>query len=244
MEILGLDIGGTGIKAAVVDTATGQITQERFRLKTPQPPTPEAMVATAAEVIDHFKWTGLVGCGFPAVVKRGIVYTANNIDSSWIGKNAETMLSEASGCPVRVGNDADVAALAEIKFGAGHGIDGLLVVITLGTGVGSGMAINGKLIPNTEFGQIYMANGLIAEKFVAESAKKRDGIKSEEWGVRVNDFLLELERLFLPDLIILGGGGSKKFEKMEKAFQLETRVVPAEMRNLAGIIGAALLAEQ
>lgn len=244
MESLGLDIGGSGIKAAPVDTETGELTGERFRLKTPQPPTPEDMVETAAKVIQHFDWKGPVGCGFPAVVSHGIVRTANNIDESWIGKNAAEMISKASGCPVVVGNDADVAALAEIQFGAGKGVQGLLMVITLGTGIGSGMVYNGKLIPNSELGMMRLENGMISEEFASEAAKKKDGIKSAEWGERLDLFLKTVESLFYPDLIILGGGGSKKYEKFENKLTLDTEVLPAKLRNLAGIIGAALLVEQ
>jgi polyphosphate glucokinase len=244
MEVLGLDIGGSGIKAAPVNTETGIVTAERFRLPTPQPATPEAMVATAAEVIRQFNWKGPVGVGFPAVVKRGVVMTASNIDKSWIGQDAQDLIGRATGCPVVVGNDADVASLAEVRFGAGRGLDGLLIVITIGTGIGTGIVFKGKLIPNTELGHMHLANGLTAEQYAAEPAKKRDGLKSKEWGARLNMYLKDLEFLFSPDLFILGGGGSKKFEKFEESFTLKTKVVPAELRNMAGIIGAALMVEQ
>lgn len=242
-EILGLDIGGSGIKAAPVDTDTGELTGERFRLPTPQPPAPENVIQTVGAVVEHFRWQGPIGAGFPGVVKHGVVYTANNLHPAWIGRNAETDFNDVTGCPVAVGNDADAAALAEIKFGAGRNVSGLLVVITLGTGIGSGMAINGRLVPNSEFGQLYMASGVMAEPYASESAKKRDDINSREWGQRINEYLKEVERLVYPDLIILGGGGSKKFEKFQQELTLETPVLPAELRNLAGIVGAALLFE-
>ena len=244
MEVLGVDIGGSGIKAAPVNTETGDLTGERFRLPTPQPPLPEPMVETTAEVIRHFNWTGPVGVGFPAVVKHGVVKTASNIDNSWIGLNAQELIGKASGCDVSVGNDADVASLAEVKFGAGRDVKGFAIVITLGTGIGTGIVIDGKLIPNSELGHIHLANGLTAEQFAAESAKKRENLKSKEWGDRLNMYLKELEFLFSPDLFILGGGGCKKFDKFSGQLTLETKVVPAELKNLAGIIGAALLVEQ
>ena len=185
MEVLGVDIGGSGIKAAPVNTETGDLTGERFRLPTPQPPLPEPMVETTAEVIRHFNWTGPVGVGFPAVVKHGVVKTASNIDNSWIGLNAQELIGKASGCDVSVGNDADVASLAEVKFGAGRDVKGFAIVITLGTGIGTGIVIDGKLIPNSELGHIHLANGLTAEQFAAESAKKRENLKSQESGDRL-----------------------------------------------------------
>lgn len=244
MEVLGLDIGATGIKGAVVETSTGELLAERFRLETPQPATPAAMVETATRVIRHFDWKGPVGVGFPAIVKNGVAHSASNIDKSWIGANVQGLLAESCDCPVLVANDADVAALAENKFGAGRGIDGLIIMLTLGTGIGSTLLNRGKFWPNTELGHVVLPRGITIEAFAAESVKKREGLKSKEWGVRLDECLRYLDFLFSPDLFILGGGGAKKFDKFAKSFTLGTMVVPAEQGNLAGIIGAALLVEQ
>lgn len=244
MEILGLDIGGSGIKGAIVETSTGELVTERYRLKTPKPATPKTVAETLDKICKHFKWKGPVGCGFPAAINpEGVALTASNIDKSWIGTNAKTLFSEKSGCEVFLGNDADVAALAEIKFGAGHGFDGMAIVITLGTGIGTGVVSNGRLVPNTELGHIYLSNGLTGERFAAESVMEKEDLNWEEWGKRVNVYLKELKKILYPDLMILGGGGGKKLSKFGKYLTVDCEVVQAELKNLAGIVGAALLAE-
>jgi polyphosphate glucokinase len=237
--ILGIDIGGTGIKGAPVDVTTGELVGERFRLETPQPATPEAVVATVAEIVKHFDWHGPIGVGFPAVVKYGTVSTAANIDKSWIGKDAAGMISEATGCsPVAIGNDADVAGLAEATFGEGKGKEGLIFLCTLGTGIGTALILDGKLIPNTELGHLEL-KGMDAETYAADSAREREDLSWEKWAKRVNRYLTMVENLFWPDLIIVGGGVSKKADKFFPLLSLRTPVVPAALQNEAGIVGAA-----
>lgn len=242
MEVLGIDIGGTGIKGALVNTHTGELLTDRYRLLTPQPATPSAVVATAAKIVDHFDWQGAIGCGFPAVVKDGVAYTAANISDKWIGYNVRRGIQKATHCSVTVFNDADAAGLAEMRFGAGQDQNGVVFIITLGTGIGTALFVDGRLVPNTEFGHIEL-KGKDAEKWAAEIVRKRKDLSWKTWGKRVDKYLHCMERLVWPDLIIVGGGASKKHKKFFKHFKrTETRVVPAEMRNEAGIVGAALTA--
>ena len=244
MEVLGIDIGGSGIKGAPVDTETGELKAERFRIETPQPATPEAVVETVAAVAKHFEWTGPIGCGFPAVVKNGSVYTAANIDPSWIGINAEEKIQEATGAPlVHVLNDAGAAGTAEMRFGAGRDHDGMVIMITLGTGVGCAVFYRGVLIPNTELGHIEI-RGKDAEKRAAESARDRKDLSWEEWAANVSEYLSTLEALLWPDLYILGGGVSKKPEKFVPLLHIRTPIEVATLQNEAGIVGAALAAAE
>ena len=243
--VLGIDIGGSGIKGAPVNTETGELTvEERFRLPTPQPATPEAMAQTVAQVAKQFNWTGPIGAGFPAAIQHGIVRTASNIDKSWIGQNAEALIGEAAGVPtehVRVLNDADVAGLAEIRFGAGVGVKGLVLMITLGTGIGTALFTDGVLVPNTELGHIEVG-GREAEPWASDAARDRDNLKWGEWASRVNTYLVTMENLFWPDLIIVGGGVSKKPDKWMPHLKLRTPIVTAKLKNDAGIVGAACAA--
>ncbi len=238
--ILGIDIGGTGIKGAPVDVIKGELVGERFRLETPQPATPEAMVQTVAEVAKHFDWKGPIGCGFPAVVKYGTVSTAANIDHAWIGLDAAQLISDATGCsPVSLGNDADVAGLAEVTFGAGKDKSGLILMITIGTGIGTALIWNGALLPNTELGHIEI-KGMDAEDYASEAVREREDLSWEKWTRRINRYLTKMEDLFWPDLIIVGGGISKKADKFFPELTLRTPIVPATLLNEAGIVGAAL----
>jgi polyphosphate glucokinase len=243
MEILGIDIGGTGIKGALVDTETGQLTTERHRLLTPQPSKPKKVVETVAEIVKHFGWQGPVGCGFPAVVKRGVVQTAANISDKWIGVDGEAALKEATGCDVVLINDADAAAIAEMHFGAGRGQDGVVLLVTLGTGIGTAVFVNGHLLPNTEFGHIEI-KGKEAEKWAAEIVRKEKNLSWKKWGKRLKKYFRKMEFLISPDLIIIGGGASKKHKKFFRYLKTEAPVVPAQMRNEAGIVGAALAAQE
>ena len=243
MEILGLDIGGSGIKGAIVETETGEMQTERFRLRTPQPATPGAVIETAGRVIEHFDWKGLVGCGFPAVVKDGVVHTAANIDKAWIGKNAEQLLHERSGCPIAIANDADVAGIAEVAFGAPDGGSGVVFFLTLGTGIGTALLNNGRLVPNTELGHLVVGK-TEAEAVASEAAKKRENMTWEVWARNLNRYLSELDRLFWPDLFIFGGGAVKKYERWSPYIETRVPFMPAKLKNLAGIVGAALLAEK
>jgi polyphosphate glucokinase len=241
MEILGIDIGGSGIKGAPVDTETGSLLKERCRIPTPDSAKPLPVAEAVAELARSFNWQGFVGCGFPAVVQNGVARTAANISKKWIDLDAATLFSEHTGCPVRVVNDADAAGLAEMAFGAGKGRKGVVMIITLGTGIGTAIFSDGVLVPNTELGHITI-NGEDAETRAADSARKREDLSWDDWAKRVDVYLRELERLFWPDLFILGGGVSKKYEKFIQHLTVKAQVVPAELKNEAGIVGAALAA--
>ena len=242
MEILGIDIGGSGIKGAIVDTATGELKSERIRLVTPQPATPEAVAQTLKELVDQLGYKGPIGCGFPARVINGEVLTAANIDKSWINVKVEDLFSKVTGQKVFVANDADVAGLAELTFGAVKDYKGPVLFLTIGTGIGSALFINGQMYPNTEFGHIKF-KGDIAEHYCSDAVREREELGYKEWGERLNKFLEYIAFLTQPDFIVLGGGVSKKFEKYESKLTLSTKVVPATTLNLAGIIGAAMYAK-
>ena len=242
MEILGIDIGGSGIKGAIVDTATGELKSERIRLGTPQPATPEAVAQTLKELVDQIGYKGPIGCGFPARVINGEVLTAANIDKSWINVKVEDLFSKVTGQKVFVANDADVAGLAELTFGAVKDYKGPVLFLTIGTGIGSALFINGQMYPNTEFGHIKF-KGDIAEHYCSDAVREREELGYKEWGERLNKFLEYIAFLTQPDFIVLGGGVSKKFEKYESKLTLSTKVVPATTLNLAGIIGAAMYAK-
>jgi polyphosphate glucokinase len=243
LTLLGIDIGGTGIKGAPVDVGTGQLLGERFRLETPQPAVPNAVADVVEKVAAHFNYQGPAGVAFPAVVKHGVTYTAANVDRSWIGTNAGELFSRHVGGPVTVVNDADAAGIAEIRFGAGRGRKGVVILLTLGTGIGSAIFLNGELIPNTEFGHLII-RGKEAEKRASEKVREDKKLSWEQWAERLSEFLNEMEKLFSPDLFIMGGGISKKADKFIPYLTTKTEVivVPAQMRNEAGIIGAAYLA--
>lgn len=242
--VLGVDIGGSGIKGALVNVKTGELASERYRLETPQPADPKNVTDTFLKVVEHFNYKGPIGCGFPAVMKKGIAYTASNIHKDWIGTNAAQLFSKASGCEVVVLNDADVAGVAEVAFGVGANVEGTIILITIGTGLGSAIFLDGKLIPNTEFGHVYLkGHKEVAEKYASNSARKRDNLKYEAWAVRFKEYLEHLQFLFTPDLFILGGGASKKYKKFDQILEkINTPILTAEMLNEAGIIGAALCA--
>lgn len=239
MEILGIDVGGTGIKTALVNTETGELVSDRFRLSTPQPPKPEPMIAVMAETVQHFEWQGLVGCGFPAAIKEGVVLTAANISEKWIGLNAREALQAATKCEVTVLNDADAAGLAEMRFGAGREQRGVVLVITLGTGIGTALFVDGHLVPNTELGHIEI-RGKEAEDRAAAVVREQKKLSWKKWARRVDEYLNRMEHLFWPDLFIIGGGVSKSHEKFFPYLTVRAKVVPAQMRNEAGIVGAAL----
>jgi polyphosphate glucokinase len=243
MKILGIDIGGSGIKGALVNTDGGELLTDRFRLPTPSSAKPDPMAATVTEIVQHFNWQGPVGCGFPAVVKEGIVHTAANVSKQWIGVNANQLIQEATHCPAVVINDADAAGLAEMRFGAGRDQPGVVLVVTLGTGIGTALFSSGQLVPNLELGHLEI-RGVDAEELASDAARQRQDMSWEKWAKRVDLYLTTLERLLWPDLIIVGGGVSKKYEKFLPLLTLRTKVVPAEMRNEAGIVGAALGAIQ
>lgn len=241
MEVLGVDIGGTGIKGAPVRIETGELTGERHRILTPQPATPEAVINAVGELIKHFNWNGPIGCGFPAVVKNGTMHTAANVDASWVGTDAVAALKKLTGKTAVFLNDADAAGLAELKFGAGKGRHGLIAIVTLGTGIGTAFFLNGALIPNTELGHLEL-RGKDAERRAAESVRIRKKLSWKKWAKGVNEYFQRLESLLWPDLIIVGGGGSKNFDKFAPHLTLKTEITPAQLLNEAGIVGAALAA--
>lgn len=240
---LGLDIGGTGIKGSVVDLDTGRLVGDRVKLFTPDPPTPEAMVETAAKVVDQIGHPGPIGVGFPAVIEDGFVWTANNIDPSWIGRNAVQLLQEATGRQVRMVNDADAAALCEARFGAARGVPGVVLVVTLGTGIGSGLLVDGKLVPNVEIGMLELDGHTRCETHFAASAKTAEGLTWEQWLERVNRFLHHVKRIFWPRLLVIGGGVTKDWAEWGHLLDPELGAVRATKVNNAGIIGAATLVD-
>jgi polyphosphate glucokinase len=240
---LGVDIGGSGIKGAVVDIGTGTLVTDRLRIPTPQPSTPDAVAETVAEIVRHFDWTGGVGVTFPAIVRRGVILTAANVDDRWIGVDADAVFTERTGCQVAVLNDADAAGIAEIRVGAGRGRQGVVLVLTFGTGIGSGLFVDGVLVPNTELGHLEL-DGAVAEHRAAGRVKDEEGLSYTEWGTRVSRYLSHLERLFAPDLFIIGGGISKKFDQFRDVLDVDAPVLPAALRNQAGIVGAAMVASR
>jgi polyphosphate glucokinase len=241
----GVDIGGSGIKGAPVSLISGELADERFRIETPQPATPDAVARTVAEVIAHFRPKAKVPIGvtFPGVVQQGVVRTAANLHPSLIGVDLQAAIREASGRDVRVMNDADAAGYAEYKYGAAEGKDGLVLMVTLGTGIGTALIADGRLVPNTELGHLII-DGLDAEEFAAESARERHNLDWAQWAAHVDRYLHEMERLLWPDLIIIGGGVSKEHEEFMPLLTLRAPVVPAALRNEAGIIGAAAQASE
>jgi len=244
MTLLGIDIGGSGIKGAPVDTGTGQLLAERYRIATPKPSLPNAVADVVAEIAAHFNYRGPAGITFPGVIKRGIVYTAANVDPSWIGADAAKLFQDRVGGPVRVVNDADAAGVAEMRYGAGKDQRGVVIMLTLGTGIGSAIFLNGELLPNTEFGHLKI-RGKDAEARASERVREEKGLSWKRWAGRLSEILVELEHLFSPELFILGGGISKQADKFLPYLTAKTSVViqPAQMRNEAGIIGAAHFAE-
>jgi polyphosphate glucokinase len=243
-QALGVDVGGSGVKGAIVDLGTGQLVGDRFRIETPQPATPEAVAQAVAEVVRHFDWSGPTGVCYPGVVVDGVVQTAANVDSSWIGCHAEEIYSKAlGGHRVTVLNDADAAGLAEQRYGAGRNRDGTIVLLTFGTGIGSAVIHKGVLLPNTEFGHIEVG-GKEAEHRAAASVMERRGWSYRKWSRQVTRVLIAVENAICPDLIIAGGGISKKADKWIPLLKNRTPVVAAELLNTAGIVGAAMAAAE
>lgn len=238
---LGVDIGGSAIKAAPVDVASGKLLQPRQRVSTPRPSTPKAVGEVVGELARHFDWHGPVGCTFPAIVKHGVTLSAANVDASWIGTDADALLTEATGCPVTVINDADAAGVAEMRWGAGRDHRGLVIMVTLGTGIGTALFIAGALVPNTELGHLVI-RGRDAEARASAVARKERNLSWPEWAALVDEFLRYVERLFSPDLFIIGGGVSEKADRFLPLLTVTAEVVPAAMGNDAGIAGAAWFA--
>jgi len=238
MDILGIDIGGSGIKGAPVNVSTGKLRADRFRLPTPAPSRPKAVADTVAEIVRHFEWSKPLGCTFPAIVRDGITYSAANVDKAWVGKDGRELLESKTGCPVLLINDADAAGLAEMRFGAGRKEKGVVLVLTFGTGIGSALFCQGMLVPNTELGHLEL-NGQDAEWRASDRARQANDLGWKKWAARVSEYLQLLEKLFSPDLFIIGGGVSKQHERFLPFLSTHTRVVPAQLLNDAGLIGAA-----
>ncbi|MDP3313545.1 polyphosphate--glucose phosphotransferase [Lutibacter sp.] len=243
MDILGIDVGGTGIKGAIVNTETGVLITKRKRFKTPSPANPEALSEIIEKMVQHFNWNGPIGCGFPTPLQHGKCLTGGNLHKDWKGVQVDKLFEEKTRNQYFIVNDADAAGLAEINFGAGKDVKGVVIMITLGTGIGSGLFLDGKLLPNTEFGHVLHKNGDIFEKYASDSARERDELNSKQWGKRLHKYFKHINLLLSPDLIIIGGGASKKFDKIEARINIDTKIVPAEAENEAGIIGAALAAK-
>lgn len=241
MHVLGIDIGGSAVKGMVVDTAEGTALTERIRLPLREGASPEEVCAAVRCVVRSFGWNGPVGCGFPAVVRDGIVYTAANIDPSWRGQDVRSMLEASTGCAVHVINDADAAGIAEMRFGEGRGHHGVVLVVTLGTGIGSALFVRGILVPNTELGHL-VVRGQEAEHRASDAARRRLKLSWKKWGRRLDEYLRYVEDLLWPELIIVGGGVSRRFELFLPHLGLRTPVVPARLRNRAGMVGAAVAA--
>jgi len=241
MKILGVDIGGSGIKGAPVDISTGELLAERYRIKTPKGAKPEPVAETVAKIASYFEWKEPIGIGFPAPIKGGVAMMAANISDNWVGFNADELFSKATGCPCTTLNDADAAGMAEMEFGAGKGQPGTVIVLTLGTGIGTAIFHRGKLLPNTEFGHVEIKCE-DAELRASDAARKREDLSWKKYAKRLNRYLMAMERLFWPNLFIIGGGISKEHEKFLPLLTVDTPVVPAQQFNNAGIIGAALAA--
>ena len=239
----GIDIGGSGIKGAPVDLRTGEFAADRVRIPTPQPATPDAVARTVAEVVDSFKLrhTVPIGVTFPAVVLHGVAQSAANVDPSWIGTDIEKTIRATTGRRVLAVNDADAAGFAEVEYGAARGVPGLVIVVTLGTGIGTALINDGLLVPNTELGHLEI-DGVDAESRASDAARDRENLDWEQWSVRLQRYFSVVEKLFWPDLFVVGGGVSKKYQEFLPRLQLRAPIVPAALRNAAGIVGAARLA--
>jgi polyphosphate glucokinase len=243
MQILGIDIGGSGIKGAPVDTEHGTLLTERFRIPTPDPSLPDEVAGVVRDLTKHFDWHGPVGCTMPCVVREGIVESAANIDKSWIGVDGQKLFFRKSKCPTLVINDADAAGIAEMQFGAGRGKGGIVIMLTLGTGIGSAIFNNGVLLPNTELGHLEI-RGKDAEWRASDRARQEHDWNWDEWAKRLNEYLQRVEFLFSPDMFIIGGGVSKKAEKFLPLLETRAQIVPAQLLNDAGIVGAAMAARK
>jgi polyphosphate glucokinase len=242
-QAYGIDIGGTGIKGALVEVATGRLRTERTRVRTPHPATPQAVALVVAELVRGAGWQGEIGATFPAVIKHGVAQSAANVDHAWVGTDADRTFTDAvgGGSEVTVLNDADAAGIAEARFGAAKGVAGVVIMLTFGTGIGSALLMNGVLVPNTELGHLEL-DGHDAESRAAASVRDEHGMSYKKWAQRVNRYMQHVERLFTPDLFVVGGGVSKNADKWVPLLELNTPVEPAQLLNDAGIVGAAIAA--
>ncbi|MFE7773932.1 polyphosphate--glucose phosphotransferase [Streptomyces sp. NPDC057445] len=244
MNVFGVDIGGSGIKGAPVDLGRGDLAEPRHKVLTPHPATPDGVAGCVAEVVEHFGWSGPVGITFPGVVTGSVVRTAANVDKGWIDLDGGKLLGDRLGLSVTVLNDADAAGVAEMAFGAGRGRKGTVMLLTFGTGIGSALFLDGKLVPNTELGHLEL-NGHEAEKHASTKVKDDEELSWEHWAHRVQKYLMHLEMLFSPELFIVGGGVSRKADRfMPLIKHVRAEILPAELQNNAGIVGAAMMAAE
>jgi polyphosphate glucokinase len=239
----GVDIGGSGIKGAIVDLDKGDLATERVKYLTPHPSTPEAVAEVVARLVSEAGWSGDLGATFPAVIKNGVAKSAANVDKSWIGTDVDKVFTDITHCDVTVLNDADAAGIAEARFGAAKGVKGVVILLTFGTGIGSALLLDGQLVPNTELGHVEI-DGADAEKKASSAAKDNEGLSWKQWAKRVQRYLTHVERLFTPDLFVVGGGVSKNSEKWVPLLDITTPIKPAELLNNAGIVGAAMAAHE
>lgn len=244
MKVLGIDIGGTGIKACPVDLKKGVLIGKKERVKTPRPSTPKAVADVIEQLVQKFNWTGPIGCGFPGVIRKNVVHTAANLDKSWIGVDLGKLIQKRTGVKkVAVLNDADAAGVAEMRFGAGKNKKGTVILLTVGTGIGTAIFTNGQLLANTEFGHLKM-QGKSAEKFISGVVREEKGLSWKEWSVYFDNYLERMNALFWPDLYIIGGGGAKVIKEFTPYLKKNTvRLVGAKHKNKAGILGAAAAVE-
>ena len=243
-EYLGIDVGGSGIKAALVDSATGDLLSDRRRVETRHPSTPAKMSKSIRKLVREFDYHGPVGCCFPTIVVDGVAKSASNLGEAWRDTAIDEAFSEATGLPFTVLNDADAAAMAEMQMGAGVGLDGMVMTITVGTGIGSGLFYHGHLVPNIEVGHMPCKKGRPIEAYASDRARKKENLDWDEWGERFNYFLGRVVRVFSPDHIIIGGGVAKKLDRFEHKLDIPTPIRPAKFLNNAGIIGAAMAARE
>jgi polyphosphate glucokinase len=239
----GVDVGGSGIKGGLVDLEAGQLIGERVRIETPQPALPDPVYAVVAQIVDSFGWTERIGVTFPGVLKHGVAHTAANVDKSWIGTDVDKVFTDITQCDVTVLNDADAAGIAEARFGAAKDVGGVVILLTFGTGIGSALLLDGQLVPNTELGHLEL-DGADAEKKASSAAKDNEGLSYKQWAKRVQKYLAHVEKLFTPDLFVVGGGVSKNSERWVPLLDINTPVKPAQLLNNAGIVGAAMAAHE
>ncbi|OAD40788.1 polyphosphate--glucose phosphotransferase [Polaribacter atrinae] len=244
MKVLGIDIGGSGIKAAIVNTKTGELLSERHRIDTPKPATPEAVAKVINEMVAHFKWKKAIGCSFPTTIVNGKCIHPGNLSEKWLNVKVDKLFRKECKLPFYVSNDADLAGLAEVSLGAAKKEKGVVIMITIGTGIGSGLFFNGNLIPNLEIGKMLHTNGEIIEFYTADSVRKKENLKLKDWAIRFDSLLEYIRIVYTPSLIVLGGGISKRYDGFKEFLQADVKVKVAEYKNNAGIIGAAIYASK
>ncbi|MGJ8761765.1 MULTISPECIES: polyphosphate--glucose phosphotransferase [unclassified Polaribacter] len=244
MKVLGIDIGGSGIKAAIVNTKTGELLSERHRIDTPKPATPEAVAKVVNEMVNHFNWKKAIGCSFPTTIVNGKCIHPGNLSEKWLNVKVDKLFRKECKLPFYVSNDADLAGLAEVSLGAAKKEKGVVIMVTIGTGIGSGLFFNGNLIPNLEIGKMLHTNGKIIEFYTADSVRKKENLKLKEWAIRFDSLLEYIRIVYTPSLIVLGGGISKRYDGFKEYLQTDVKVKVAEYKNNAGIIGAAIYASK